>query len=161
MHSHFTRTRRTKIAAGASAAVLSAFALIASVQAADSNTPVDAIKTATPIKHVIIIVGENRSFDHLFATYVPRHEEERILNLLSEGIITAAGAPERRRDSHPPAPRERPPGSGRFTAPDQQVPHEELNNLVTLIQRRAAESRHAAIRTRTGWLDLDDFSLYP
>src|SRR5882762_2323767 len=69
MHSHFTRTWRTKIAAGASAAVLSAFALIASVQAADPNTPVDAIKTATPIKHVIIIVGENRSFDHLFATY--------------------------------------------------------------------------------------------
>jgi phospholipase C len=25
----------------------------------------DALKTATPIKHVIIIVGENRSFDHL------------------------------------------------------------------------------------------------
>ncbi len=25
-------------------------------------------QTATPIKHVIIIVGENRSFDHLFAT---------------------------------------------------------------------------------------------
>jgi phospholipase C len=77
MHSHFTRTWRTKIAVGASAAVLSAFALIASVQAADPNTPVDAIKTATPIKHVIIIVGENRSFDHLFATYVPRREEER------------------------------------------------------------------------------------
>src|SRR6266478_4709351 len=95
MHSHFTRTWRTKIAAGASAAALSAFALIASVQAADPNTPVDAIKTATPIKHVIIIVGENRSFDHLFATYVPGHEEERILNLLSENIITAAGAPGR------------------------------------------------------------------
>ncbi len=27
--------------------------------------------TATPIKHVIIIIGENRSFDHVFATYVP------------------------------------------------------------------------------------------
>ena len=95
MHSHFTRTWRTKIAAGASAAVLSAFALIASVQAADPNTAFDAIKTATPIKHVIIIVGENRSFDHLFATYLPRHEEEGILNLLSENIITAAGAPGR------------------------------------------------------------------
>jgi phospholipase C len=34
---------------------------------------VDAIKTATPIRHVIIIVGENRSFDHWFATYLPRH----------------------------------------------------------------------------------------
>src|ERR1700731_670468 len=95
MHSHFTRTWRTKIAAGTSAAVLSAFALIASLQAAEPNTPVDALKTATPIKHVIIIVGENRSFDHLFATYVPRHDEEGILNLLSENIITAAGAPGR------------------------------------------------------------------
>ena len=93
MLSHFTNTRRTKIAAGTSAAALSAFALSASVQAADPNTPVDALKTVTPIKHVIIIVGENRSFDHLFATYVPRHDEEGIRNLLSEDIITAAGTP--------------------------------------------------------------------
>jgi hypothetical protein len=27
---------------------------------------------ATPIKHVIVIIGENRSFDHVFATYVPK-----------------------------------------------------------------------------------------
>lgn len=53
----------------------------------------DAIRTATPIKHVIIIVGENRSFDHLFATYVPKHKNERVLNLLSEGIINADGTP--------------------------------------------------------------------
>src|SRR5262249_37080523 len=25
--------------------------------------------TATPIKHVILIIGENRTFDHVFATY--------------------------------------------------------------------------------------------
>jgi len=25
--------------------------------------------TLTPIKHVIIIIGENRTFDHIFATY--------------------------------------------------------------------------------------------
>ena len=28
--------------------------------------------TRTPIKHVIYIIGENRSFDHGFATFVPR-----------------------------------------------------------------------------------------
>ena len=28
--------------------------------------------TATPIKHVIVIIGENRSFDHVFATYKPK-----------------------------------------------------------------------------------------
>jgi len=53
----------------------------------------DAISTATPIKHVIIIVGENRSFDHLFATYVPQHRNEKVLNLLSEGIVNADGSP--------------------------------------------------------------------
>ncbi len=29
--------------------------------------------TTTPIKHVIVIIGENRSFDHIFATYVPQN----------------------------------------------------------------------------------------
>jgi phospholipase C len=47
-------------------------------------------ETATPIKHVIVIVGENRSFDHLFATYVPK-AGEKVNNLLSEGIVNADG----------------------------------------------------------------------
>jgi phospholipase C len=42
--------------------------------------------TATPIKHVIVIIGENRSFDHVFATYVPTRGQS-VHNLLSEGII--------------------------------------------------------------------------
>ena len=48
--------------------------------------------TASPIKHVIVIVGENRSFDHLFATYKPK-AGETVNNLLSEGIINADGTP--------------------------------------------------------------------
>jgi phospholipase C len=59
----------------------------------DPDKAVDKIRTATPIKHVIIIVGENRSFDHLFATYEPRHRHEGVLNLLSEGIVNADGTP--------------------------------------------------------------------
>jgi acid phosphatase len=48
--------------------------------------------TATPIKHVIVIIGENHTFDNVFATYrAPRHEHVR--NLLSEHIVTASGAP--------------------------------------------------------------------
>jgi phospholipase C len=47
--------------------------------------------TTTPIKHVIIIVGENRSFDHLFATYVP--PKGWVNNLLSNGIVNADGTP--------------------------------------------------------------------
>jgi len=58
----------------------------------DSDRAVDKIPTASPIKHVIIIVGENRSFDHVFATYVPKHAV-RVLNLLSEGIVNADGSP--------------------------------------------------------------------
>ena len=37
----------------------------------------------TPIKHVIVIIGENRSFDHVFATYVPNQPGETVNNLLS------------------------------------------------------------------------------
>jgi phospholipase C len=48
--------------------------------------------TATPIKHVIYIIGENRTFDHAFATYVPR-AGQTVWNLLSEGIINADGTP--------------------------------------------------------------------
>jgi phospholipase C len=46
----------------------------------------------SPIKHVIVIVGETRSFDHLFATYVP-NTAETVNNLLSENIIKADGSP--------------------------------------------------------------------
>jgi phospholipase C len=49
-------------------------------------------RTATPIKHVIVLVGENRTFDHLFATYVPR-SSDAVSNLLSKKIINADGTP--------------------------------------------------------------------
>ncbi len=32
----------------------------------------EAERTRTPIKHVIVLIGENRTFDHVFATYKPR-----------------------------------------------------------------------------------------
>ena len=48
--------------------------------------------THSPIKHVIVIIGENRSFDHVFATYEPRRGES-VWNLLSEGIVNADGTP--------------------------------------------------------------------
>ncbi len=51
-------------------------------------------KTAsrTPIKHVIVIVGENRTFDHIFATYKPK-VGEHVENLLSKKIIWEDGTP--------------------------------------------------------------------
>jgi phospholipase C len=49
-------------------------------------------RTTTSIKHVIVIYGESRSFDHLFATYRPRHGQS-VRNLLSEAIIDQFGNP--------------------------------------------------------------------
>ena len=48
--------------------------------------------THTPIKHVIIIIGENWSFDSLFATYPPK-SGETVKNLLSEKIVKPDGSP--------------------------------------------------------------------
>jgi phospholipase C len=61
-------------------------------------TPVEAQNAepapppVTPIQHVIIIVGENRTFDHLFATYQPK-PGNTIDNLLSKRIINSDGSP--------------------------------------------------------------------
>ena len=72
-----------------SAAALSL--LFAGVQIANAgNLPAGG--TATPIQHVIVVMGENRSFDHVFATYVPKNGQS-VMNLLSEGIIKADGTP--------------------------------------------------------------------
>jgi len=48
--------------------------------------------TATPIQHVIVIIGENRTFDHVFATYQPP-TGQTVDNLLSKGIINSDGTP--------------------------------------------------------------------
>jgi phospholipase C len=49
--------------------------------------------TKTPIKHVIVLIGENRTFDHVFATYVPKSNDS-VSNLLSKHIIKANGSPD-------------------------------------------------------------------
>jgi phospholipase C len=63
--------------------------LASSLQAA---TPDNDQNTTSPIKHVIVIIGENRSFDHVFATYQPK-SGQKVWNLLSEGIVKADGTP--------------------------------------------------------------------
>ena len=60
--------------------------LVGSLQAQENEG------TRTPIKHVIVIVGENRSFDHVFATYKPKHGQH-VDNLLSKKIINEDGTP--------------------------------------------------------------------
>ena len=46
----------------------------------------------TPIQHVIIVIGENHTFDNLFGTYQPKAGQS-IDNLLSKGIVRADGSP--------------------------------------------------------------------
>jgi phospholipase C len=50
------------------------------------------VKTTTPIEHVIVIIGENHTFDNLFGAYRPA-PGQTIANLLSKGIIKADGTP--------------------------------------------------------------------
>src|SRR4029077_14745988 len=56
------------------------------------------IKTATPIKHLVIIFGENESFDHYFATYpiaensegpffTPSDDTPTVNGLFSRGLL--------------------------------------------------------------------------
>ena len=58
----------------------------APLQASAQSTPV------TPIKHVIVIIGENRTFDHVYGTFKPKHEQS-VDNLLSKRIVKADGSP--------------------------------------------------------------------
>ena len=51
-----------------------------------------AAAPATPIQHVIIVVGENHTFDNLFGTYQPK-PGQKIWNLLSQGIVYSDGTP--------------------------------------------------------------------
>jgi phospholipase C len=49
--------------------------------------------TKTPIKHLIVLIGENRGLDHTFGVYKPAGKDEKISNLLSKGIVKADGSP--------------------------------------------------------------------
>ena len=55
--------------------------------------PADAVKTESPIKHVIILIGENRGLDHTFGVYKPKGKGQTISNLLSKGIVNEDGSP--------------------------------------------------------------------
>jgi phospholipase C len=49
-------------------------------------------RTTSPIRHVVVIIGENRTFDHVFATYRPKNGQ-RISNLLAKKIVNEDGSP--------------------------------------------------------------------
>jgi phospholipase C len=82
------KTRR-RAAIGASVFALSAFGF---ATAGNAENPAEDVSTRTPIKHVIVIIGENASFDHVFATYEAKHDGF-VWNLLSQGIVNENGQP--------------------------------------------------------------------
>jgi phospholipase C len=82
-------TKRLRAALALFLIALMSIPLPASAERRDSDEAEQ--KTATPIKHVIVIIGENRTFDNIFATYVPKHGT--VSNLLSKGIIHSDGSP--------------------------------------------------------------------
>jgi phospholipase C len=87
---------RSKIACGVSVLALCAFGYTVGVHGAPAPTPkdpADSISTTTPIKHVIILIGENRGLDHTFGVYKPKGKGQTISNLLSKGIVNEDGTP--------------------------------------------------------------------
>ncbi len=86
---------RAKAVCCTSILALCGFGYGATVHAASSPSTdaAAAFKTTSPIKHVIILIGENRSFDHYFGVYKPKGPGQTISNILSEGIVNADGSP--------------------------------------------------------------------
>jgi phospholipase C len=86
------------MAVGLGASALTAAVAAASPPADAASTQVTSTSviashfTTTPIKHVVVIIGENHSFDNVFATYRPP-DGQHIWNLRSEGIVTEGGNP--------------------------------------------------------------------
>src|SRR5260221_166007 len=64
-------------------------------------------RTETPIEHLIVVIPENRSYDHTYGTYRPRHGQF-VSNLLFKDIVNADG---------PPGPNS--PGGAHFPVPPQ------------------------------------------
>jgi phospholipase C len=49
--------------------------------------------TESPIKHVIILIGENRGTDHTFGVYKPKGKGQTIDNILSNKVVNEDGSP--------------------------------------------------------------------
>jgi phospholipase C len=96
----------------------------------------EPVRTRTPIKHVIVIIGENRSFDEIFGLYRPKRGQT-IANLWSKGILNADGSPGSnfaRAAQYQAAPQ-----SSYYISPSAKTPYAKLP-LPTLNQAPAAPS---------------------
>ncbi|MGH7123693.1 MAG: alkaline phosphatase family protein, partial [Stellaceae bacterium] len=73
----------------AAAILASTLALTASCAAPPAA---DQPAARTPIRHLIVVIGENMSFDNLYGTYEPA-PGQMVANLLSKGIVNRDGSP--------------------------------------------------------------------
>ena len=71
------------------------YTLIVACSLGMESIPAAAVPaTETPIEHLIVVVGENISFDCLFATY-EAPPGSKVANLLSRHIVDKEGQPGR------------------------------------------------------------------
>ena len=93
-NSNCGRTQHWRLTTALCASVLTTSALCLGTSAIGGEVDAAAaVRTTSPIKHVIILIGENRGFDHAFGTYTPKGPGQTISNLLSKGIVNADGSP--------------------------------------------------------------------
>ena len=74
------------------ATVATTLSMIALAAAFLASPTAFAQSTKTPIRHLIVVIGENMSFDNLYGTYEPPRGQT-VANLLSKGIVSADGSP--------------------------------------------------------------------
>jgi phospholipase C len=88
------QARRYRSIFAALAIALLGMGIAGSPSSADPGAATDRPTTASPIKHVIVVTGENQSFDHVYGTHVPPSGDS-ISNLLVKGIVRPDGSPGR------------------------------------------------------------------
>src|SRR5437016_865415 len=72
-------------------ALIAVIAMLGIASSSSAEAAGDEV-TRTPIKHVLLIIGENRSFDHLLGLFQPGPGQS-VFNLLSQEILNADGSP--------------------------------------------------------------------
>ena len=88
------RLKRITAALGCAAMLVGQLEALPLAHAEDGEHSRDRARrgTETPIEHLIVVIPENRSYDHTFGTYVPRHGQSAS-NILSKRIVNADGTP--------------------------------------------------------------------
>src|ERR1700751_1764777 len=91
---------KTKLLSTVAPAVVAAMLVNSTAAFAGDYTNPNNLPTATPIKHIVVIFGENRSFAHYFATYpvaanpagrnpfLPKPNTPSVANLKTAGLLT-------------------------------------------------------------------------